>query len=323
MPPPPTSSTTTTTTTSGPTPTTLPPAGPSATFTVCGNPTEADEFSVREPCIAASVYNSTWAQAKAPNVISQRWLDPDGQPVSACPVSGNCTTVDYHYVGSSPIGWTFYFYSDGEDRDLGWHALELWAGVSGDEYQTLLLRDHFKLSDIEPLPGSDPRPTVSWDCTNNPDGSRTCTGDTDTLDTANETWTCTPVPDPDYPGVDPDWWDCAGDIDKRSAGTETWTCTSWWDCEGNVDTSDADLESWETSWSGFNDSYSDGDIDKSIAGVEKWGCNDTATGLSCSADWRPWEWTCDGAFRGDWSCSGSVGRLAPILGPVPADEGQW
>jgi hypothetical protein len=319
-PPPPTSSTTTTT--SGTTPTTLPPVGPEATFTACGDDTVGDEFSLQEQCVAATVYNSTWAQASYPDVISYLWLDPDGDPVSTCPVSGNCTAVDYHYVGGFLVGWTFYFYVDGEDRDPGWHSLEMWSGVTGDKFQTLLLRDHFELSDIDPIPGPEPKPTVSWECSNNPDGSRTCTGNTDTLDAAAETWTCTPVPDTVYPVQDDPNWDCSGDIDKRTPGDESWFCLDYLDCSGNVDTSDAVEETWETSWD-FMGSHSNGDIDRSDDGGESWECDKTATGLSCSAEWRPWEWICTGDYRADWSCSGSVGRLAPIVGPVPMDEGEW
>jgi hypothetical protein len=321
VPPPPTSSTTTTT--SDTTGTTLPPVGPAATFTACGDDTVGDEFSLREFCVAATVYNSAWAQASYPNVISYLWLDPDGQSVRTCPVSGNCSAVDYHYSSGFLMGWTFYFYVDGEDRDPGWHSLEMWAGTSGDEFQTLLLRDHFKLSDIVPVPAPEPRPNVSWECSNNPDDSRTCTGNTDTLDPAAETWTCTPVPG-EYPEDDPDW-DCAGDIDKRSSGNESWFCESGDYCSGDIDTSDAVDETWRTSWGGwvYNGSFSSGDIDKSTPGSEKWECDITATGLSCSAEWQPWEWTCTGDYRADWSCSGSVGRLAPIVGPVPSDEGEW
>jgi hypothetical protein len=314
-PPPPT------TTTSGGTTPPLPPVGPPATFTACGDDTAGEEFSLQEICVAATVYNSDWAQAGSPNVISYRWLDPDGQPASTCPVSGNCTAVDYHYHGMFLIGWTFYFYVDGEGRDPGWHSLEMWSGVSGDQLQTLLLRDSFELSDIDPVPPSPPRPTVSWACSNNPDGTRTCTGNTDTLDPAAETWTCTPVPDVEFPEDDPDW-NCVGDIDKRSGGDESWFCVGYGNCTGNVDTSDAADETWETSWTS-NASVSEGDIDKSDTGDEKWRCDDTATGLSCSSEWQPWQWACTGDYRADWSCSGSVGRLAPIVGPVPSDEGEW
>ncbi len=319
-PPPPTSSTTTTTS-DGTTPTTLPAVGPTATFTACGDDTVGDEFSLEEQCVAATVYNSAWAQAGYPNVISYLWLGPDGQPAKTCPVSGNCSAADYHYSGGFLMGWTFYFYVDGESRDPGWYSLEMWSGVSGDEFQTLLLRDHFELSNIDPVPGAEPRPTVSWECSNNPDDSRTCTGNTDTLDTAAETWTCTPVPDATYPEDDPGW-SCTGDIDKRSSGDESWFCENYWDCTGNVDTSDAAEEMWSTSWD-FMGSHTSGDIDKSNGGDEKWGCDKTASGLSCSADWQPWEWTCTGDYRADWTCSGSVGRLAPIVGPVPSDEGEW
>ncbi len=322
-PPPPTTSTTTTTS-GGTTGTTLPPVGPAATFTACGDDTVGDEFSLREFCVTATVYNSAWAQASYPNVISYVWLDPDGQSVRVCPVSGNCSAADFHYSSGFLMGWTFYFYVDGEDRDPGWHSLEMWAGTSDDEFQTLLLRDHFKLSDIDPVPAPEPRPNVSWECSNNPDDSRTCTGNTDTLDPAAETWTCTPVPG-EYPEDDPDW-DCAGDIDKRSGGDESWFCESGdYDCTGDIDTSDAADETWRTSWGGwiYNGSTSRGDIDKSVPGDEKWECDGTATGLSCSAEWQPWEWTCTGDYRADWSCSGSVGRLAPIVGPVPSDEGEW
>ncbi len=314
-PPPPTTSTTSTTS-GGTTGTTLPAVGPSATFTACGDDTAGDEFSIQERCVAATVYNSTWAQASYPNVISHLWLDPEGQTASACPVSGNCKLADYHYIGSSPIGWTFYFYVDGEARDPGWHSLEMWSGTSGNELQTLLLRDHFKLSDIDPVPAPEPQPTVSWECTNNPDGTRTCTGNTDTLDPAAETWTCTPTDNN---------WNCVGDIDKRSGGDESWFCEGYGNCSGDIDTSDGADETWFTSWSSFphSTSHSEGDIDKSNDGDEKWTCDDTATGLSCSEEWEAWEWTCTGDYRADWSCSGSVGRLAPIVGPVPSDEGEW
>ena len=299
----------------------MPEVGPAATFKACGDDTVADEFSVREPCIGGTVYNSTWAQASWPNVISARWLDPDGTPVSACPVSGNCSAADYHYNSGFLVGWTFKFYADGENRDLGPHYLEMWAGVSGDELQTLLLRDTFELSDIDPVPGPEPKPAVSWSCSNNPNGSRSCSGNTDTLDSAAETWTCTPVPAPD-PFDDPNW-SCVGDIDKRTSGDETWHSefeyNQW---SGNVDTSDAADETWETGWGG-SASFSDGDIDKSDPGDEEWGCDDVATGLSCSSETHPWEWTCDGDYRGDWTCSGTVGRLAPIVGPVPSDVGEW
>jgi hypothetical protein len=313
-PPPPDS---TTTTTVPVTTTTLPEVGPSATFTACGDDTVGHEFSLREPCIAATVYQAGWATGQA-GVISYRWLDPDGQPVSSCPVSGSCTTVEYHYIGSQPTGWTFYFYVDGETRDPGWHSLEMWSGTTADKLQTLLLRDNFKLSDIDPVPPPQARPTVSWECTTNPDGTRTCTGNTDTLDPAAETWTCNPVPD-EYEQTD---WDCVGDIDKRKSGNESWFCNSYGTCTGDVDTSDAADETWKNIWSS---SYSvgEGDIDKSDPGDEKWRCDDTATGLSCSADWQPWEWVCIGDYRADWTCSGSVGRLAPIVGPVPSDENAW
>jgi len=317
-PPPPTSSTTSTT--GGTTPTTLPPFGPEVTFTACGDDTVADEFSLQELCVAATVYNSTWAQVSFPYAITYVWFGPDGESVNACPISGNCTIADYHYSGSSPIGWTFYFWVDGEERDPGWHSIELWSGTVSDKFQTLLLRDHFELSDIDPVPAPPPRPTVSWSCSNNPDDSRTCTGNTDTLDSALETWTCTPVPDLDYP-TDIDW-DCSGDIDKRSSGDESWYCEYWGACSGNVDTSDAADEAWENDWY-YDGSISEGDIDKSDSGDEKWRCDDTGTGLACYGDWQPWEWTCTGDYRDDWSCSGSVGRLAPIVGPVPSDEGQW
>jgi hypothetical protein len=220
----------------------------------------------------------------------------------------------------SLVGWTFFFYVDGEDRDPGWHSLEMWLGDSTDKLQTLLLRDSFELSDIDPVPAPQPRPTVSWECTNNPDGSRTCTGNTDTLDPAAETWTCTPVPG-EEPWEDPDW-DCAGDIDKRNSGDESWFCEGYGYCSGDIDTSDAANETWENNWTS-SASSGEGDIDKSDNGDEKWRCDDTATGLSCSGEWQPWEWVCTGDYRADWACSGSVGRLAPIVGPVPSDEGEW
>jgi hypothetical protein len=297
--------------------------GPSATFTACGDDTVSDEFSVREPCIGGTVYNSTWAQASFPTVISARWLDSDGVPVSACPISGNCSAADFHYSSGFLMGWTFKFYAEGENRDLGPYYLELWSGVSGDELQMLLLRDSFELSDIDPVPPPPPLPDVSWSCTNNPDNSRTCTGNVDTLDSAVETWTCTPVPDPDFPNdLDDADWDCAGDIDKRTGGEESWNCKSYGECTGNVDTSDSTAEEWDISWT-FLGLHGDGDIDKSDNGDEEWFCEEVAAGLSCSSETQPWEWACDGTLREDWTCSGTVGRLAPIVGPVSADHGEW
>jgi hypothetical protein len=315
-PPPPVS---TTSTTGGTTGTTLPEVGPSATFTACGDDTPGDEFSLRERCVAGTVYNSIWAQAGPPTVISYRWLGPDGSPVGTCPVSGSCTSTDFHYVGGSLVGWTFFLYVDGEGRDAGWHSLEMWSGDSGNKLQSLLLRDNFKLSNIDPVPQPVVRPNVSWSCSINPDDSRTCTGNTDTADATAETWTCAPIANDEL------WepaWDCSGDIDKRTGGIETWECDGVGRCSGNTDTSDSADESWETSWD-FRGSHSDGDIDKSDDGDEAWDCEKVTGGLSCAADFQPWEWTCDGVYRGSWTCSGTVGRLAPVVGPVPGDDGEW
>lgn len=333
-PPPPIS---TTTTSGGTTGTTLPEFGPSATFKACDTATIGNEFSLDQRCVAATVYNSTWAQAAWPNVISARWLDPGGNPVSICPVSGSCSAADFHYIGGFLMGWTFKFYVDGENRDPGWHSLEMWAGTSGEELQRLLLRDNFKLSAIAPVPTTTSTttttttlPNVSWSCTVNPDGSRDCSGNTDTLDPAVETWTCTPSGDPT--GEDPVAWTCSGDIDKRPSGSgvETWACDSELGdsvCEGNVDTSDSADESWSVDLYGLDTHFeAEGNIDKSDSEDETWECDESDTGMSCSASVfpsDPWEWTCSGAFGSDWSCSGTVGRLAPIVGPVPTQDSEY
>ena len=335
-PPPPDS--TTTSTTGGTTGTTLPEFGPSVTFRACDTATTGEEFSLDQRCVAATVYNSTWAQASWPNVVSFRWLGPAGSPVSSCPVSGNCTAADYHYIGSSPIGWTFYFYVNGEDRDPGWHSLEMWAGISGDELQNLLLRDNFKLSAIPSVPTTTTTttttttlPNVSWDCTVNPDGSRDCSGNTDTLDTAVETWTCTPSGDPPvaipYRGPVPATSTNVLAVAVSKPGPATPNSGDSL-CTGNIDTSDSADESWSVVQYGSNTSFeAEGNIDKSDSENETWECDGgSGTALSCSASVfpsDPWEWTCSGAFGSDWSCSGTVGRLAPIVGPIPTQDSEY
>jgi hypothetical protein len=274
---------------------------------------------LRDQCVVATVYNSAMANALSTDFF-YRWLGPDGNAVDAC-TTPNCTIGDFHYNGGFLVGWSDYFYVETENRSPGWYSYEIWEGTWSDRLQTLVLRNSFELSDIDPVPPPEPKPNVSWNCSNNPDDSRTCTGNTDTLDSATETWTCTPIPDPDYP-TDLDYadWDCSGDIDKRTSGSEAWHCDDGGNCTGNVDTSDSADETWDTYWSSFVSlSSGSGDIDKTDTGEESWACTLPSGSISCSADFHPWEWTCDGDYRGDWTCSGTVGRLAPIVGPVPTD----
>ncbi len=221
------------------------------------------------------------------------------------------------------MGWTFKFYAEGENRDLGPYYLEMWYGDSGDKFQTLLLRitsscrtstRFLALSRSPTSVGVAPTnlmtrghaPAIPTRSTPQPNRGRAHRSRTRTT---RPTWTTRE-------------WDCVGDIDKRNGGDESWFCESYGACSGNVDTSDSADESWETSWSFFG-LLGDGDIDKSDPGDEEWQCDEVATGLSCSSETHPWEWTCDGDYRGDWTCSGTVGRLAPIVGPVSADFGEW
>ena len=279
------------------------------------------------------MYNSTWANAIYTE-ISYRWLDPEGNPVSSCPVRGNCVIVKYHYNSGFLVGWSMFFYVDGEGRTPGWHTLEIWKGTTGDPLQELLLRDHFELADIPPVDASTttttttttlpPLEDVAWECVVGAGDVRTCTGNIDTIDAAAESWSCTPT-ETGYPTTQVGWT-CSGDIDKRNAGVESWSCDQWGDCSGNVDTSDVDDESWSVTAVGTN-LFGDGDIDKSVTGWEDWHCEESYAGLSCYWDTNPWyvvAWTCDGdlgdgSYGGDWSCSGDVGRLAPLVGPVPLD----
>jgi hypothetical protein len=324
----------TSTTQGGDTGTTLPGLG-SATLKACGTDTPGDEFSLDQDCVEAVVYNSEWANAIYADV-SFRWLDTNGDPVGSCPVRGNCIVVRYHYSSGFLVGWSMYFYVDGEGRSPGWHTLEIWKGTSAP-LQELLLRDHFELSVIPPVDASTttttttttlpPRPDVSWECSVGGGGVRTCSGNIDTLDAAIESWSCTPT-ESGYP-TDPVPWDCSGDIDKRAAGNETWSCDVWGDCLGNVDTSDLAEESWSISqWGSSPNEYlaGSGDLDKSSSGWEGWYCMESDSGLMCNWDDNVvvTAWTCDGtlgveSYGGDWSCSGDVGRLAPMVGPVPVD----
>ncbi len=127
-------------------------------------------------------------------------------------------------------------------------------------------------------------------------------------------------------------WNCSGDIDKRTAGIETWSCSSTGLCSGNIDTTDGADEEWDVSHDFMSDEFTGiGDIEKSANGDETWLCDIGGSGhyLSCAADLQPWSWTCDGtppddysSYGGAWSCSGTIGRLAPIVGPVPNDY-EW
>ena len=336
-PPPPTSSTTTTTS-GGTTGTTLPPVGPSAVFQGCDTGVPGDHFSLQQECVEGVVIQPTWAQASNTDFYFI-WIGPDGQQVDqGCPATGPCSVLNFHYSSGFLMGWTALFWVDAENRDPGWYALEVWSGPAFGNPQTLELRDSFYLSDIPPTPTTTttttttttlpPLPNVSWDCTVGAGNVRSCSGNIDTLDPADESWSCTPTesgyPDDNVP------WNCSGDIDKRTAGTETWSCSSTGLCSGNIDTSDGAAEGWEVSHLSGNDQFEGiGDIEKSADGDESWLCDVDPNGLSCAMDLQPWSWTCDGvladwhSYGSAWSCSGSIGRLAPIVGPVPNDYVWW
>lgn len=325
-----------TTTTVPATGTTL-PGVESATFRACDTDTVGEQFSLEQECVEAEVINSAWANALYTDFFF-RWIGPDGAAVDICPVGGSCTALEYIYVGGFLIGWRAILWVDGQNRDPGWYAIEIWEGTWSDRLQTLLLRDSMYLADVPPIPTTTttttttttqpPLPSVSWNCTVDGSGVRSCSGDIDTLDGAMETWSCTPTeagyPDDNVP------WSCSGDIDKRTAGVETWSCSALGECTGNVDTSDAAAEDWEISQLSGDDQFEGiGDIAKDAAGTESWLCDFTDTGLSCATDLQPWSWTCDGelgdfySYGGDWSCSGTIGRLAAIVGPVPVDYVWW
>ncbi len=339
-PPPPTTSTTS----GGTTGTTLPAVLPPVVFRGCDTGVTGEEFSLEQECVEGVAHSPL-------NFFSSKsywfyWRGPDGQPVDhGCPATGPCTalipdTEDGHFVGYTALFWVA-----AENRAPGWYALEIWSGEFSYP-QVLDSRTSFLLSAIPPTPTTTTTtapttttttmptlPNVSWECTVNPDGSRDCSGNTDTLDPAVETWTCTPSGDP--LARDPVSWACSGDIDKRPSGSgvETWACDAELGdstCAGNVDTSDSADESWSVVQGGFDtDTYFDaeGNIDKSDSEVESWGCVDYGTGLLSCYDSGyppdPWEWTCSGAFGSDWSCSGTVGRLAPIVGPIPTQDSAY
>lgn len=104
-------------------------------------------------------------------------------------------------------------------------------------------------------------------------------------------------------------------------------------CSGNVDTRDGADEDREISHLHSTNDWFEGigDIEKSADGDETWVCDIGGSEhyLSCGADLHSWSWTCDGTppggypfYGGAWSCSGTVGRLAAIVGPVPNDY-EW
>ncbi|MFP3915846.1 MAG: hypothetical protein ACLFWM_13285 [Actinomycetota bacterium] len=119
-----TATSSTSSTSSSTTTTTLPEMGVAATEVgICDSDQVGVTFDLNVPCVRVTVFESSWFGGG-----SYQWLDPDGEVVHPCPVSGSKPTIVWHYDNYGNVShMEFQFHVDGEDRDPGRYRFELYS----------------------------------------------------------------------------------------------------------------------------------------------------------------------------------------------------